>query len=567
MHGPIRQYGYVSVILLSLHSVIGFHNTVSQKTLRSKTNLFDWLTACPNKSGLKYLSSKNKIKTISKETKQRNSHKTSPDKGGQKRKPDNIQMTKKSTRLRLTVKDFKAPNIMSLFPKAPPKPTLEPFVPPKPTKSDFVDIFCRGTNAFFRELTLSPVRDYVELEPARNNMGFLNIVKTSPQYPGVARPVWLTIAASVPTFLLWYGYYKFSVEEELFQDELRRKGRVRGLGGYGTLLPFVFCFFIGFFLSTLPFADNLSNAFFEVGGAWILITQINLYKRVNELYLEQFGEEAEPPLYPWWAILPPPLDVVVGLRQVHFLSLYWANIRGENLKRDPIAEYYFPFIGSKRFTLVQFLTEPNRWFWFTSDYDKIDNLVKDSPSNTNNDYVEAELEPKIEPKLEQIARSTVEVDIKPSKVDKVGVEVEPTNRAEEKKDVPIESTLKAKPKSKRRKTGYQMFISAALKGELAGRDRLNMKEAAAVWRTMNEEDKAVYNTKAIEFQKKVEEDTVKSVNQSESSSITDKPQNIRRISLGKECTAEPATDPSAFLAHDPDSEWANEALGHYHDLE
>ena len=26
----------------------------------------------------------------------------------------------------------------------------------------------------------------------------------------------------------WYGYYKFSVEEELFQDELRREGRVSG---------------------------------------------------------------------------------------------------------------------------------------------------------------------------------------------------------------------------------------------------------------------------------------------------------------------------------------------------
>jgi hypothetical protein len=30
---------------------------------------------------------------------------------------------------------------------------------------------------------------------------------------------------SVPTLLGWYGYYKFSVEEELFQDELASEGR------------------------------------------------------------------------------------------------------------------------------------------------------------------------------------------------------------------------------------------------------------------------------------------------------------------------------------------------------
>ena len=46
----------------------------------------------------------------------------------------------------------------------------------------------------------------------------------------------LVIAASVPTALGWYGFYKFSVEEELFQMEIRRPGgRATGFGGYGTL--------------------------------------------------------------------------------------------------------------------------------------------------------------------------------------------------------------------------------------------------------------------------------------------------------------------------------------------
>ena len=53
---------------------------------------------------------------------------------------------------------------------------------------------------------------------------------------------------SVPTLLGWYGYYKFSVEEELFQDELASEGRVTGCGGYGTLFPFVFFGLIGAFL-------------------------------------------------------------------------------------------------------------------------------------------------------------------------------------------------------------------------------------------------------------------------------------------------------------------------------
>ena len=62
----------------------------------------------------------------------------------------------------------------------------------------------------------------------------------------------------------------------------------------------------------MPHADAL----IELGAAWILIGQVNLYKRVNELLAELPG--GEPPVYAWWALLPPPLDVVVGLRQVTY---------------------------------------------------------------------------------------------------------------------------------------------------------------------------------------------------------------------------------------------------------
>lgn len=230
--------------------------------------------------------------------------------------------------------------------------------------NDFVDAFCRATNDLFRSLTVPVVRNYVETQPARMNMSFFETITSPPQYPGIPRPVTLTIIASVPTFLGWYGYYKFSVEQELFEDELRREGRVTGCGGYGTLLPFVFLFLAGTATAVLPFMESLSTGCFEAGGLWILLGQINLYRRVNELCEKEFGET---PLYSWWAVLPPPLDVIVGLRQVHFLAKYWAKVRGYELEEDVVAEELFPFISSERFTLKQLVREPRRWFWFTKD--------------------------------------------------------------------------------------------------------------------------------------------------------------------------------------------------------
>ena len=69
--------------------------------------------------------------------------------------------------------------------------------------------------------------------------------------------------------------------------------------------------------------------------------------------------------YTRWALLPPPLDVVVGLRQVHFLAEYWRIVRHEPYQKDAIAEDLFPFISSKRFTLQEFVRTPSIWFWFT----------------------------------------------------------------------------------------------------------------------------------------------------------------------------------------------------------
>lgn len=242
----------------------------------------------------------------------------------------------------------------------------------------FISDFCRGTNDFWKGLVIKPVRDYVAIQPggtARSDV--LSKLIAPPEMPGIPRPVWFTILGSVPTALGWYGYYKFSVEEELYQYELQNGKPLTGCGGYGTLFPFVYGVIVGFPLALI--GSPLGDLILQCAGAWILLGQVNLYRRVNELCTNTKEEgvaiealEGEPPLHSWWALLPPPLDVVVGLRQVHFLSEFWRIKRGEEYDKDVVAEDLFPFISSPRFTLKEFVLTPSRWFWFTKEWQDYD---------------------------------------------------------------------------------------------------------------------------------------------------------------------------------------------------
>lgn len=132
------------------------------------------------------------------------------------------------------------------------------------------------------------------------------------------------------------------------------------------LFPFVYGTLIGFPASFLHIPGG--EFLVEAAGAWILLGQINLYYRVNELCTESEDMKAElglteGPLVEWWAVLPPPLDVVVGLRQVHFLSEYWRVKRGYEKQDDVIAETLFPFISlPEKFTLKQFFRRPKHCF-------------------------------------------------------------------------------------------------------------------------------------------------------------------------------------------------------------
>ena len=249
--------------------------------------------------------------------------------------------------------------------------------------------FYVATNGIFRNLTIGPVREYAAIKDdddesivddappfgSRSLDDYVGLLTTPPRIPMVPRPVFTTVIFTLATGVLYYGWYKFSVEEELFNIELRSTGVVRGPGGYGTIVPFSLLFLAGLSASAASSALDsealayLSKLSIGLGSSWVLVGQYGLYQRVNDLYVER---GAEPPLHCWWCFLPPPLDVVVGLRQVHFLAKHASAVRNVEWRDDVIAENLFPFISSPRFTLREFVTQPRRWFWFTKNFKDFD---------------------------------------------------------------------------------------------------------------------------------------------------------------------------------------------------
>ena len=137
---------------------------------------------------------------------------------------------------------------------------------------------------------------------------------------GTPRPLGAVVFWSGLTGLAYYGYYKWQIQDEL------RQYTGHDWSGAVALLPFL----LGV---TLPpalavFDPDVPRAFgwlFLLGVAWIYIVQFRLYRTINRLYREA-GMAA--PLKVWWMVIPG-LNIWVGLRQIHFLSQYWAMRRGE----------------------------------------------------------------------------------------------------------------------------------------------------------------------------------------------------------------------------------------------
>lgn len=242
---------------------------------------------------------------------------------------------------------------------------------------DSTPAFAVQVNEFFRRPVPSFIREYLEnasLEETATVPSTWETIVSPPTVPGVPRPLWIVILASVPTGLVWYGYYKFCVEEELLQTELELGRSPRGYGGYGTLGPFCYGLALGPLAELLHIPGGIlwSNA----GILFIYYTQFLLYDRVNQLYRDEQnveGGSTEVPLSLWWTLpIFFPFNLIVGLRQVHFLSQYWYRQRGIDLPpEDPVVSF-FPFIGADRFTWQDFVTTPSLWCSLLKDIRPID---------------------------------------------------------------------------------------------------------------------------------------------------------------------------------------------------
>ncbi|MGD1897087.1 MAG: hypothetical protein ACFB16_09065 [Phormidesmis sp.] len=145
---------------------------------------------------------------------------------------------------------------------------------------------------------------------------------------GKPRPMTQVILLSVATGLLYYGYYKWKI-----QDELKAHGQ-RVWSGAVCIVPFVVGVALPLLLAAFdPDVPGWFARFSFLGILWIYIVQFRLYKEINQLYA---AEGWNPPLVSWWIIVPG-LNLIVGLRQIHFLSEYWARLSNTPTS-DPIAE-------------------------------------------------------------------------------------------------------------------------------------------------------------------------------------------------------------------------------------
>ncbi len=152
---------------------------------------------------------------------------------------------------------------------------------------------------------------------------------------GTPRPLWKVISLSVVTLMLYYGWYKWIIQEEL------RNYKGSGWSGTLCLAPFVLGVAVPQLLRIFdPDVPGWFGWFSLLGIVWIYIVQFRLYKDVNELYREAGMKE---PLVVWWIFIPG-LNLVVGLRQIHFLSQYWAKQQG--IIVDDVVADKIPFLSA-----------------------------------------------------------------------------------------------------------------------------------------------------------------------------------------------------------------------------
>jgi hypothetical protein len=270
--------------------------------------------------------------------------------------------------------------------------------------SRYADSFHVKLNEFFKGPVPAPLKGAFSIFREETNEDKLDmedvvtLLTAAPGSPAVPRPLWLVMLASLPTGLLWYGYYKFVVEEELLQMELEAGKEPRGFGGYGTLGPFTYGILLGPIASMLHIPGGIHWS--SLGVIFIYYTQFLLYDRVNTLYQEDEGlynidsngeiiddelrEKPPAPLQVWWCLpIFFPFNLIVGLRQVHFLSQYCYKKRGAlpSSVADPVADF-FPFIKKSSLTWQEFVVTPSLWCSVLSDVKSVDPNALPEPLRT-----------------------------------------------------------------------------------------------------------------------------------------------------------------------------------------
>ncbi|MGG6297101.1 hypothetical protein ACQ4M4_22130 [Leptolyngbya sp. AN02str] len=145
---------------------------------------------------------------------------------------------------------------------------------------------------------------------------------------GEPRPLWRVVLLSLATGLVYYGYYKWVIQNEL------RRYTGQDWSGAVCLLPFLLGVAVPQLLRIFdPDVPGWFGWVSMLGVVWIFIVQYRLYRTVNRLY-QSAGEPQ--PLEVWWLFIPG-LNLLVGLRQIHFLSQFWQQQRGK-VANDPLAE-------------------------------------------------------------------------------------------------------------------------------------------------------------------------------------------------------------------------------------
>ena len=142
--------------------------------------------------------------------------------------------------------------------------------------------------------------------------------------------------------------------------------------------PFTYGILLGPFAELLHVPGGINWSL--LGIIFIYYTQFTLYDRVNELYAQmENNTNSNPPLTIWWTWpIFFPLNLIVGLRQVHFLSEYMYAQRGiTNPPSDPVVDF-FPFIKERDLSFKDLLLKRRLWCVLFKDLE--DNNVGDLPS-------------------------------------------------------------------------------------------------------------------------------------------------------------------------------------------